>query len=49
MRALVWAHWPWAAVLGMWIFRHKTRHWYFKYGLPALALFQGALAWRLLG
>lgn len=23
--------------LGMWIFRHKTRHWYFKYGFPILA------------
>ena len=37
------------AIGGMYFFRHKTRHWYFKYGLPALALFQGALAWRLLG
>lgn len=25
------------ALLGMWTFRHKTRHWYFRYGLPALA------------
>ena len=23
------------ALLGMWTFRHKTRHWYFRYGLPA--------------
>lgn len=40
------------AILGMWIFRHKTRHWYFKYGLPAILLAQLALglwlAWRLL-
>ena len=40
------------AILGMWIFRHKTRHWYFKYGLPAILLVQLALglwlAWRLL-
>ena len=26
------------ALLGMWTFRHKTRHWYFRYGLPALLL-----------
>ena len=32
------------AVAGMWTFRHKTRHWYFKYGLPALLLVQIALA-----
>lgn len=40
------------AILGMWIFRHKTRHWYFKYGPPAILLAQLALglwlAWRLL-
>ena len=24
------------ALLGMWTFRHKTRHWYFKFGLPAI-------------
>ena len=24
------------AILGMRLFRHKTRHWYFRYGLPAL-------------
>lgn len=27
-------------ILGMWSFRHKTRHWYFKYGLPAMLLLQ---------
>ena len=38
------------AVLGRWSFRHKTRHWYFKYGLPAILLLQIALAgWILLG
>ena len=31
------------APLGMWTFRHKTRHWYFRYGLPALLLVQLAL------
>lgn len=24
--------------LGMEVFRHKTRHWYFKYGVPAIFL-----------
>ncbi len=24
------------AIAGMRTFRHKTRHWYFRYGLPAL-------------
>lgn len=28
------------AILGMWIFRHKTRHWYFRYGLPVILLLQ---------
>ena len=31
------------ALLGMWTFRHKTRHWYFRYGLPALLLVQLAM------
>ena len=39
------------ALLGMWAFRHKTRHWYFKFGLPAILSAQIALglwlAWRL--
>ncbi len=31
--------------LGMWMFRHKTRHWYFQYGFPILAALDlGALA-----
>ena len=28
---------------GMYTFRHKTRHWYFKYGLPAVLLVQVVL------
>ena len=28
------------AVLGMYLFHHKTRHWYFKWGLPAILLLQ---------
>ncbi len=32
-------------ILGMYGFRHKTRHWYFAYGLPAILLLQlGILA-----
>lgn len=36
-------------LLGMRLFRHKTRHWYFRYGLPALLALQlalGFLLWR---
>lgn len=32
------------AILGMRVFHHKTKHWYFRYGLPALLVFQLALA-----
>lgn len=28
------------AILGMYAFRHKTRHWYFKWGLPAILIAQ---------
>lgn len=39
------------AILGMRVFHHKTRHWYFRYGLPVLLLLQLALAgwlyWKL--
>lgn len=34
------------AVLGMQAFRHKTKHWYFKYGLPVLLLLQ-ILTWLI--
>ena len=30
-------------ILGMKLFRHKTKHWYFKYGMPAILLAQIAL------
>ena len=33
------------AILGMYTFRHKTRHWYFKWGLPAILLLQLAVVW----
>lgn len=32
------------AILGMRVFHHKTRHWYFRYGLPALLVLQLVLA-----
>lgn len=35
------------AWLGMRVFRHKTRHWYFRYGIPAIFLLQIALAFAL--
>ena len=36
-------------VIGMFFFRHKTRHWYFRYGLPAILILQLVLvAWGLL-
>ena len=33
--------------LGMYVFRHKTRHWYFAWGFPAIALAEAALVWYL--
>lgn len=38
------------AILGMQLFRHKTRHWYFRWGMPLILLLQlallGLLHWR---
>lgn len=28
------------STIGMHVFHHKTRHWYFKFGFPTLALLQ---------
>lgn len=28
------------SILGMHVFRHKTKHWHFVYGLPALLIIQ---------
>ena len=28
------------SILGMYAFRHKTRHWYFVYGMPAILVLQ---------
>ena len=36
--------------LGMQVFRHKTRHWYFRFGFPLLAVLELAgLLWLALG
>lgn len=31
------------SIIGMYAFRHKTRHWYFVYGMPFILLLQIAL------
>ena len=31
------------SIIGMFFFRHKTRHWYFVYGMPAILILQLAL------
>lgn len=31
------------AFLGMWVFRHKTKHWYFVAGIPLITLAEAAL------
>ena len=31
------------SILGMLIFRHKTKHWYFKFGMPIILVLQIAL------
>ena len=36
------------ALAGMWTFRHKTKHWYFVWGIPAILLAQAALCIWLL-
>ncbi len=32
---------------GMWLFHHKTRHWYFVVGMPAILAIQLFLLYRL--
>ena len=33
-------------VLGMKVFHHKTKHWYFKYGFPTICILEyAALIW----
>lgn len=31
-------------ILGMQVFRHKTKHWYFQFGVPAVLVLQLAVA-----
>ena len=31
------------SIIGMFFFRHKTRHWYFVYGMPVILILQIAL------
>ena len=35
------------AIAGMWLFHHKTRHWYFVVGLPAILALQIGAAWLI--
>lgn len=36
------------AIAGMFYFHHKTKHWYFRFGLPAILVAQLAVAGWLL-
>lgn len=36
------------AILGMQIFRHKTKHWYFRLGMPAILIIQAIFVFLLL-
>ena len=36
------------SILGMHVFHHKTKHWYFRYGLPLILLLQLAILILLL-
>ena len=35
------------AILGMYIFHHKTKHWYFQIGIPAILILQIAAVYLL--
>ncbi|MCQ2521015.1 MAG: DUF1294 domain-containing protein [Lachnospiraceae bacterium] len=37
------------STIGMYVFRHKTKHWYFLYGMPILATIWIVLVTFLLG
>lgn len=34
--------------IGMFLFHHKTKHWYFRYGMPAILIIQVAIIVLLL-
>ena len=35
------------ALAGMRVFRHKTRHWYFRFGIPLILVLQVLLVWAV--
>ena len=35
------------ATIGMFTFKHKTKHWYFKFGLPLIVLIQAIIIFAL--
>ena len=35
------------AIAGMWAFRHKTKHWYFVWGMPGILALQAAFAFGM--
>ncbi len=35
--------------VGLLVFKHKTRYWYFMYGIPSILAIEVALAWYILG
>ena len=35
------------AIAGMQLYRHKTKHWYFRYGMPGILILQIVLAFFL--
>ena len=35
------------SILGMYFFHHKTRHWYFVYGMPLILILQIAVVFFL--
>ncbi|MBQ6293789.1 MAG: DUF1294 domain-containing protein [Lachnospiraceae bacterium] len=35
------------AILGMYLFRHKTKHWYFRIGIPAILIAQIVIVYLL--
>lgn len=35
-------------LIGMYTFRHKTRHWYFTFGIPGILIIQMIIVWVLI-
>ncbi len=31
------------SILGMYYFRHKTKHWHFRFGMPSIIILQAAI------